>query len=763
MKKYILFLIIAFSAFWFLGTNAANAANNWYCSTSAQGSVNGTSWANTWACNSVPWGSVSPGDTVYIDGGTTSKTYTANADSYITVGVSGTSNTNRVTLRIGQDAGHNGVAIIDLDGHHWKGIDIKGSSWVTVDGEYNGARHIKIQNGVWHPDPPVPGQGWLFYAGTGTGQLIKGIEMMTSDSGLVALELTDPGAPDVALEISNCHIHDIRGDAVIFEGLYWWPTPRYDAVLIHHNILQGNHRTGLETGFGADIIQGGSGSSIYNNEIYGAIGPVAAVTNHQDGLQAGNSVYFKVYNNYMHDLGNACFSWDRDAGFPQPDFDGYLWIYNNICTWTTTDPVTSQGIETFSTDKPGRTVKEVRFFNNLIGDMMSYGGGYNARVPIQVSPPGVVIHNNMTINCGALNFDTGSVVDYNLSYPGGPDLFYKLKVGGVPYTQPTYGPTSLPSFVSYVYQTPSDYHLTQNDTVAKGKGINLTSYCTNNPDLCRDKDGNPRPSVGNWDIGVYEYTGSPPSSDTTPPSIPINLSAAAVSSSQINLSWTASTDNVRVTGYRIYRGGTQIGTSATNSYSNTGLIANTTYSYTVSAYDAAGNVSAQSSSASATTPMPSANIEAESGTLVSPMQIVSDSAASGNAYIMTPTSESGTAVYSFSIASAGTYKIVARVYAENGGMDSYYFKIDNSAEDTWDLNPSSSASEYNVWREDEVTARGTGTFDAPQYDPYTVNLTSGNHTITFRGREINAKLDYFRLVMITDTTPPAAPTGLAVR
>ncbi len=83
--------------------------------------------------------------------------------------------------------------------------------------------------------------------------------------------------------------------------------------------------------------------------------------------------------------------------------------------------------------------------------------------------------------------------------------------------------------------------------------------------------------------------------------MPQSLTASAVSSSGINLSWTASTDNVAVTGYTIYRGGVQVGTSATNSYSNSGLAASTQYTYTVSAFDAAGNQSAQSTSASATT------------------------------------------------------------------------------------------------------------------------------------------------------------------
>ena len=91
---------------------------------------------------------------------------------------------------------------------------------------------------------------------------------------------------------------------------------------------------------------------------------------------------------------------------------------------------------------------------------------------------------------------------------------------------------------------------------------------------------------------------SPLKQDPTPPHhlSPTSLSGTAVSSSQINLSWTASTDNVGVTGYKIYRNGTQVGTSATNSYSDTGLTASTAYTYTVSAYDAAGNNSAQSTS-----------------------------------------------------------------------------------------------------------------------------------------------------------------------
>ena len=99
--------------------------------------------------------------------------------------------------------------------------------------------------------------------------------------------------------------------------------------------------------------------------------------------------------------------------------------------------------------------------------------------------------------------------------------------------------------------------------------------------------------------------------DTTPPTTPANVTATAFSSAQINLSWTASTDNVGVTGYPVERcqgAGCStfapIATSATTAYSDTGLTAGTSYSYRVRATDAAGNLSAYSLVATATTPNP---------------------------------------------------------------------------------------------------------------------------------------------------------------
>ena len=80
---------------------------------------------------------------------------------------------------------------------------------------------------------------------------------------------------------------------------------------------------------------------------------------------------------------------------------------------------------------------------------------------------------------------------------------------------------------------------------------------------------------------------------------PTGLTATAVSSSQINLSWN---DSAGAAGYKVYRGGTLRATLGNVlSYQNTGLTPGTPYAYTVASYDVAGNTSAQSSSVSATT------------------------------------------------------------------------------------------------------------------------------------------------------------------
>ena len=95
-----------------------------------------------------------------------------------------------------------------------------------------------------------------------------------------------------------------------------------------------------------------------------------------------------------------------------------------------------------------------------------------------------------------------------------------------------------------------------------------------------------------------------PTADTQAPSTPTNLIASGTTQTATTLSWTGSTDNVGVTGYNVYQGTTLKTTVTSTSTTITGLTAATTYSFSVKAKDAAGNISASSSTLNVTTTSP---------------------------------------------------------------------------------------------------------------------------------------------------------------
>ncbi len=103
----------------------------------------------------------------------------------------------------------------------------------------------------------------------------------------------------------------------------------------------------------------------------------------------------------------------------------------------------------------------------------------------------------------------------------------------------------------------------------------------------------------------------PPPMDTQAPTAPTGLIVTPVSASQVNLSWTASMDNIGVIGYRVERNTMEIGMTSSLSFSDTGLTASTTYAYRVRAIDAAGNLSPYSmvvNGTTQTTPPPMSSI-----------------------------------------------------------------------------------------------------------------------------------------------------------
>ncbi|MFE5138945.1 glycoside hydrolase family 6 protein [Streptomyces fagopyri] len=119
------------------------------------------------------------------------------------------------------------------------------------------------------------------------------------------------------------------------------------------------------------------------------------------------------------------------------------------------------------------------------------------------------------------------------------------------------------------------------------------------------------PLAGHWFSAQFRQllaNANPPVSgsgggggDTQAPTVPGGLAVSSTTSNSATLSWNASTDNTAVTGYDVYRNGTKVGSATTTSYTDSGLAASTTYTYTVRGKDAAGNVSASSTAVSATT------------------------------------------------------------------------------------------------------------------------------------------------------------------
>jgi len=89
--------------------------------------------------------------------------------------------------------------------------------------------------------------------------------------------------------------------------------------------------------------------------------------------------------------------------------------------------------------------------------------------------------------------------------------------------------------------------------------------------------------------------------DSTAPTIPAPVTATPIAATQIDVTWGASTDDQSLLGYRLFRDAVQIATTSLLAYSDTGLTASTTYTYTVEAYDWVFNISTTSAPAATTT------------------------------------------------------------------------------------------------------------------------------------------------------------------
>jgi chitodextrinase len=154
----------------------------------------------------------------------------------------------------------------------------------------------------------------------------------------------------------------------------------------------------------------------------------------------------------------------------------------------------------------------------------------------------------------------------------------------------------------------AEYEIYRDDVLVGTVGATGTTFTdtTVSPATTYEYTVQAEDAAGNHSPSSDPVSVTTPGSDGAPPSAPTDLAATAVSSDRVDLSWSSATDDVGVSSYQISRDGAPVGTvdGATTSYRDTTVSASTDYTYTVTASDAAGNVSPASDAATVRTPPP---------------------------------------------------------------------------------------------------------------------------------------------------------------
>jgi hypothetical protein len=471
-KPIILFLFLAGLA----------QAENLYVTPGGAGSTNGTSWANAFAgFSDVAWGSgtgsVGAGDTLYVGAGNYSGT--------LTIGASGTSTTNRVTIQAAQDT-NTGVAT--LNGN----INFNGQSYVTVNGLFNQSRQFVIPS------------GWMDMTSTTDPKLI-GVTIQAGRINATFASLGEWAFNSISIPIPNIVSggdNDPYSYAVRFNAVNNG-TSAYGLSSFHDSTvtIPGTAANGL----GPDGLQQLQGFDVYNNTfqvVQGVTDPVE----HQDVLQNFGTNYTRLYNNTLIDGGDSIVGFDRGGG----QF-AHIWVYNNTFV-RTINGMGSEMLRFYSI--ASGTATDVHIDNNTFVDASRTGPDFGSAISFNsagsvTSGTNCSVQNNIFYNCGR---------GYNVFRASGvAQLGWQVTNNLV--NAGAHGNTNLewtfsntqsgaPSFVSYTeYSVNNNLRLTATG-VAVGNGANLSARFTT------DKDGNTRTVP--WSIGAYQGGGGP---DLVPPTL----------------------------------------------------------------------------------------------------------------------------------------------------------------------------------------------------------------------------------------------------
>jgi hypothetical protein len=461
---------------------------SWYVDNAATGTGAGTSWANAWTgFGSVRWGTggVVAGDTLYISGGSSSKTYTQN----LNVGAGGQAG-NPLYIRVGQDAGHNGRVIFSN-----ASINCSSYQYLYVSGKYQSSTNLYFN------DLTAGGEYGTAIGGSGGGHVIEYFIVNNAMSGVAF-----GNALTVPTTIRNCALYKIGGKCGLsLRGEL--ALSQWDKYLIQNCYVQG-----ISSGAaGPDLIHITAGGTVANSYFtYIAGTPVTG--EHPDMIQVMAAKYVKVSNNVFDSPTDSCV--DVDFWFAGSDRTlTNMYVFNNVVK-ATTGTKGWQGFRFYHSS--GTTIDRIqglKIFNNTMTDMQNrtiavfLTGGSTA-----IS--GCEIRNNILVNTTGISIEAGtgySAADWNVDYnviSAGASGSSSCVVDGAPYVQ-GHGSTAMPAFIRYTPNAQgNDLRLSQSDVVARGAGANLSSYTQ------ADIDGTIRSASGAWDIGAF--TSSP--SALRPPS-----------------------------------------------------------------------------------------------------------------------------------------------------------------------------------------------------------------------------------------------------